>query len=332
MCQNDSWAGRTSNISQSGTLAVTISAQTNVFHFGGQQGHPFCHGDFYAKAVLISGFGPSCQTGPASRHHSTLGEGTNVLAQRQCTGLNYDSTYHAGGIHWGFGESEHYSESPGSVYFPSPPPAPCNCDSSEQCCVSTCQGTWDPGLGECNEGSPILINPYDNRPNYHLTSAEDGVLFDLKARGVARRVAWTQAASSAAFLALDRNANGRIDDGSELFGTATPGADAGCVPNGFNALVQVDDNRDGQIDSADPVYTALRLWTDRNHNGLSEADELATLPEAGVNVIYTSYVERRRRDEHGNWYRFEGTALVQKRNGREVARRVYDVFLMMLLQ
>jgi len=56
---------------------------------------------------------------------------------------------------------------------------------------------------------------------YHLTSYTDGVLFDIDATGIALRVGWTESDSSIGILAADRNGNGTIDDGSELFGTAT---------------------------------------------------------------------------------------------------------------
>ena len=77
----------------------------------------------------------------------------------------------------------------------------------------------------CSDGvcsncySPIII---DTRgAGFHLTSAEDGVVFDIVGDGHPIRIAWTAADSGTAFLALDRNHNGKIDNGKELFGNFT---------------------------------------------------------------------------------------------------------------
>lgn len=322
-CGADFWGGRASSIDVSGPLTVTISAQTNVVHW---TSHPLCSGDFSAKATLISGFGPHCESSTGSTNHTAVGTGTLALVQRQCAGLSYGKTYHAGGIHAGFGESEHYTESPGSVYFQE---QTCDCDFDHVCCESVCFGTWDSNLNECNLASPILIALNHNGANYRLTSANDGVWFDIKVQGYARSVAWTARDSDVAFVVLDRNGNGSIDDGSELFGNVTPLAAGECAPNGFVALSELDSNGDGRVDEADFAYHALRLWVDRNHDGISQPDELATLASKGVVALLTSYRESRRRDRHGNWYRYEGVAIVRERAGELVPRRVVDVFLVL---
>jgi hypothetical protein len=69
----------------------------------------------------------------------------------------------------------------------------------------------------------------------------------------------------------------------------------------------------------------LLLWTDRNHNGISEPDELLSLVQAGVIRIETAYTTRRRKDQHGNRYALEGTAVILE-SGGERERRVFDVF------
>jgi hypothetical protein len=172
-----------------------------------------------------------------------------------------------------------------------------------------------------------LINLKNNSSNYHLTSAADGVLFDINATGVRIRVGWTNPESEVAFLLLDRNGNGIVDDASELFGDRTRKRDGTLATNGFEALLDLDGGpgtSDNRIDSSDVMYSRLRLWLDDNHNGFSEANELITLADAGVTSLFTSYRETRRIDQHGNHYRYKGSALVlQKRRAHE--RSVFDV-------
>ena len=98
---------------------------------------------------------------------------------------------------------------------------------------------WDTQESRCVVflGSPIIVDT--GRDGYRLTSVKNGVHFDLNADGTPELTAWTRRDSDDAFLAMDRNGNGRIDDGTELFGNHTPAyADRTDVTalNGFEAL------------------------------------------------------------------------------------------------
>jgi len=164
------------------------------------------------------------------------------------------------------------------------------------------------GCPTCN--SPLLLDL--NRDGYHLTSPADGVLFDLDADGVAEQVAWTRVETDDAWLALDRNGNGRIDDGSELIGNRTPAyADNPAVTsaNGFEALKFMEGPTygrsvaDGVINSRDGIFSRLLLWRDLNHNGISEPDELQRLSDSGLVAIQTDYKVAKRRDAFGNEFR-----------------------------
>lgn len=183
--------------------------------------------------------------------------------------------------------------------------------------------TWDPIRGECVEvinWSPILVDVA--RDGYHLTSAGDGVLFDLDGDGVPEQVAWTKADSDDAWLAMDRNGNGKIDNGSELFGNRTPAFAPNITAlNGFEALRVLEAGLpDHYIEATE---APLLLWTDRNHNGISETDELVSVGAAGLAAIGTEYREKRRVDQFKNEFRQQGTVVWAD----GVKAPVYDVWL-----
>jgi hypothetical protein len=187
---------------------------------------------------------------------------------------------------------------------------------------------WYSQACECRAkgGSPILIDVAGD--GFNLTEAAGGVSFDLMSAGTPQQWAWTAANSDDAFLVLDRNGNGRVDEGAELFGNFTP-QPAAPDPNGFRALAVFDQaaqggNGDGVIDNRDAVFTALRLWQDINRNGFSEPGELHPLPELGVAALALDYKESRRHDAHGNVFRYR--AKVYGAEHKDLGRWAYDVF------
>jgi hypothetical protein len=164
---------------------------------------------------------------------------------------------------------------------------------------------WYNGVCLNDPGTPIII-PVGTNPVLRLTAPD--VVFDLNADGVPETIAWTEQESEAAFLALDRNGNGRIDNGSELFGDSTsqpPSND----PNGFRALAEFDKeaaggNSNGWIDAGDTIYARLVLWRDTNHDGVTQPSELSGLQSAGISGISLDYRYSFHRDRWGNVFRY----------------------------
>lgn len=113
--------------------------------------------------------------------------------------------------------------------------------------------------------------------------AANPILFDHDGDGIKTATGWVKADD--AFLALDRNGNGSIDKGAELFGDSTPLSTGGKAADGFAALADLDSNHDGKISSADTQFANLRLWRDLNQNGISETGELFTLSALGIASI-----------------------------------------------
>ena len=155
---------------------------------------------------------------------------------------------------------------------------------------------------------------------------------DLNADHQRERIAWTSSAGSDAWLCRDRNGDGVIGDGTELFGNFTPLANGSRAPNGFVALAEFDTpalggNGDGQLDSSDRLWTTLLLWIDSNHDGVSQPSELMTLAEAGVQSIDLHYIRSNYTDDNGNIFRFRAKAVVRDRKGKFHNSKIYDVFL-----
>jgi hypothetical protein len=207
--------------------------------------------------------------------------------------------------------------------------APPECNLLPEICEN---GIWSfQWCGCIPYNTPIIIDVVGN--GFDLTSGQEGVDFNLDNTGGKEKIAWTSAGTDDAWLVLDRNHNGTIDDGTEMFGDVTPQPDPliGEKKNGFRALAEFDrisngGNANDQIESGDSVFSSLRLWRDTNHDGLTQPSELHRLLSQNVAAIELEYKSSKKTDNHGNQFSFR--AKVKSSNGEQFGRWAWDVYLL----
>ena len=147
---------------------------------------------------------------------------------------------------------------------------------------------------------------------FEIIDKANGPYFDKDNNGYSERIDWTATDS---FLALDLNKNGKIDNGSELFGDTTVliDKDGKYAANGFEALIQYDENDDGIINKEDSVFVDLRLWLDQDADGISTDNELTTL--ADNKIVAISAVADEERISTGTDAIIDGTSYFEYEDG-----------------
>ena len=194
----------------------------------------------------------------------------------------------------------------------------------------TCSGGEPLPCDNCGPGntnppnSPIVIN--FGQGDYRLTGKNSPVFFDIAASGRLARIGWTQPNADEAFLCLDRNGNGTIDDGSELFGTATRLKNGARAQNGFVALAEYDSDGNGVIDERDAICPHLLLWRDLNHDGISQPSELIPAAASTLKSISLNNHWSGRRDAWGNLFRYQGAVRIANNHGNVMEQPLYDIF------
>lgn len=125
--------------------------------------------------------------------------------------------------------------------------------------------------------SPLMLFFDENLPNF-LTTSKFSV-----SKHQTGSVYWPEAGSPGYFLVLDEKNDSKIENGSQLFG------DNEKFKDGFENLSSYDDNKDSIIDSKDKVFKKLKLWNDKNADGVSQKDEVKTLKQMGVTSINLAF-------------------------------------------
>lgn len=138
--------------------------------------------------------------------------------------------------------------------------------------------------------SPLMLkfNSPETPPALTKSSHFPVMERDLKLPGGAPKISWPDFSNESYFLAMDVKGDGKIDSGRDLFG------DINGYENGFANLAFYDDNKDGVIDEKDKVFSKLLLWSDRNHDGISQKNEIKKLKDLGVTSISLTYKKETR--------------------------------------
>ena len=149
---------------------------------------------------------------------------------------------------------------------------------------------------------PIATSPLILDLDGDGVEADAITYFDHEGDGWAELSSWANEDDGT--LVWDKNADGIINDGSELFGNNTDLDNGNKAEHGFAALVDLDDNGDGTIDSSDAAWTELRVmrWTDSNNNGMKDEGEeyFVTLDSLGIESLNTGFANSNYVDSSGN--------------------------------
>ena len=166
-----------------------------------------------------------------------------------------------------------------------------------------------------NYHTPLAIELYGEE--LLTTSVEDGVSFDMDGDGMAEQTAWLKKGSG--FLVWDKNGDGMVNDGTEMFGEATVMSDGKRAENGVEALKDLDSDNNNIINQYDELWGELRIWHDENGNGKTEEGELSLLSDWDIQSISLDFAEINLKDEADNKILFESEVVLENGERRKVA-------------
>jgi hypothetical protein len=178
--------------------------------------------------------------------------------------------------------------------------------------------TWSWEEDECN--TPLVLN-FDGAPLRF--DAATAASFDISGVGQCLSTDWP----TLPWLALDRDGDGAIESGRELFGSGTVLRSGRRATHGFEALAEHDLNRDGKIDSADPVFAELVLWSDGDGDRRGELSELLPVASVDLVAIHLDVAVRAECDDRGNCGRERARFEWRGVTGEVRSGEVVDVYL-----
>ncbi|WP_158087946.1 calcium-binding protein [Neisseria dumasiana] len=148
------------------------------------------------------------------------------------------------------------------------------------------------------------------------TQGYHGALFDHNKDGIRTATGWVSADDG--LLVIDRNSDGLINNGNELFGDSTALKDGNNAEHGYAALKELDTNSDGLIDAQDEAFKQLRVWRDLNQDGISQENELFTLESLNIQSLNTAYQDVNTRLGNGNSLAQKGSYTLSDGQTREM--------------
>ena len=152
-----------------------------------------------------------------------------------------------------------------------------------------------PGYDTPTPGDPILLDL--DGDGIRTTSVENGVYFDHEGDGFAENSAWVD--KNDGILIIDKNNNGKLDNGNEIFGDNYIKSNGKKASSGFDALRDLDSNNDGIISAEDSEFNNIKI--------LKGDGTLLTLEEAGIISINLNSTAKNTVDENGNTLISQGT-------------------------
>jgi hypothetical protein len=271
-----------------------IPAKT-IFHLA------FSHVSALAIAASVAGCGPHVTTGSSGDGgEGGSGEGGSSGATGSC------SEYAGDGC-----EPEEVYDCGYSDITMSDLSMTCSLDPDKACTTY-----WDNG---CD--TPLVLS-FDGAPVEYLADRDHG--FDLDG---AQSLVTDWPTARTPWLAVDRDGNGSIDDGSELFGSMSPLGSGARARNGFAALRELDANGDGRLTPQDPGFSRLLVWSDGDGDRRSAASELASVSGRGLLSIDLAYTSGPRCDARGNCEVERASFTYRDAAGMERTGAVVDVHI-----
>ena len=153
--------------------------------------------------------------------------------------------------------------------------------------------------------SPLVVDL--DGDGVETVGVSEGVYFDHDGNGFAEKSGWV--GKDDGILVRDINNNGTIDNGTELFGNNSVLSSGENALNGFEALKELDSNRDGVFNSSDEAWNTVKVWKDSNQNGIVDNSELLSLEQANIAGINLNYNEQELVDGNGNTHAQTGTII-----------------------
>ena len=153
--------------------------------------------------------------------------------------------------------------------------------------------------------SPLVVDL--DGDGVETVGVSEGVYFDHDGNGFAEKSGWV--GKDDGILVRDINNNGTIDNGTELFGNNSVLSSGENALNGFEALKELDSNKDGVFNSSDEAWNTVKVWKDSNQNGMVDNSELLSLEQANIAGINLNYNEQEHADDNGNTHAQTGTII-----------------------